>query len=105
MIKIIAVSQPMQYQDLQIFVEYKDNIWLLTKPYDLDKLNSAFVPGNSIEECVALLNRSMDEPCFASLSTDNIRFVDDNLKAQIVSVLMKNKRIINNRLEDLQEQA
>lgn len=99
MIKIIAASQPTQNEDFQIFVEYKDNIWLLTKPYDSDVLNSAFVPGSSIEECVELLNRSMDEPCFASVSPDNIRFVDDELKKQIVSMMIKNKRTISGRLE------
>lgn len=99
MIKIIAASQPLPNDDLQIFVEYKDNIWLLTKPYGLDVLTSAFVPGGSIEECVELLNRSMDEPCFASVSPDNIRFIDDETKKKIVSTMIKNKRTIDGRLE------
>ena len=99
MIKIIAASQPTQNEDFQIFVEYKDNIWLLTKPYDSDVLNSAFIPGSSVEECVELLNRSMDEPCFASISPDNIRFIKKKKKKRIVSTMIKNKRTISGRLE------
>ena len=100
MIKLIAASKPEPGLDLQIFVEYKDNIWLLTKPYDLDVLTSAFVPGSSVEECIVLLNRDIDEPCFATVSPDNIRFVDDSLKSKIISTMIRNKRTIDAKLEN-----
>ena len=99
MIKIIAASLPKDGEDFQIFVEYKDNVWLLTKPYNLDVLSSAFVPGGSVEECVELLNRSMDEPCFTSVSSDNVRFIDNNLKSKIISAMIRNKRTIDGKLQ------